>query len=362
MNAFERKFATKMAGSYLASTPGLVISAHHLGKKILDLSFGQSFEYYDLASVTKIVFTASTMMFAFDEKKYRLQDKVSRWVDWFPQSSPATVHDLLCHSAGLTWWHPFYKKIEQKTSSRSSPESAWREFETILRRQILADFKKSGKIKWPPQTVYSDLDLFVIGLIMEKFSGRSLYENWQNSCERMGLKDTDFHRANKPRHARKLYAPTEDDQKWRARVLVGEVHDQNTWALKGVAPHAGLFAPLADLDRWGLLLRRAMRGERLQNFASPDTVRLFTRRQIPRARGDWALDFMMKGKDNPSVGNLLSSKTVGHLGFTGTSLWYDPKLDLLVNILSNRIHPSVENIEIRTLRPKIHTWIAEELN
>src|SRR5690606_36055735 len=113
-----------------------------------------------------------------------------------------------------------------------------------------------------------------------------------------------------------------------------------------------------DLSRWGLLLRASIRGER-KGFVSEKTARLFTKRAIPGSRGDWALGFMMPSKGTASCGPLFSADSVGHTGFTGTSLWYDPRKDLLVTILSNRVHLTVENTEIRNLRPLIHTWIVE---
>jgi CubicO group peptidase (beta-lactamase class C family) len=183
---------------------------------------------------------------------------------------------------------------------------------------------------------------------------------WSEIRDRLGFDDVDFHRGNRPLFPRKLYAPTEKDE-WRKKTLQGEAHDENTWSLGGVAPHAGLFGPIEELSRWGLLLRRAMRGEKSNAFPSPQTVAKFTKRAIPKARGDWALGFMMPTKGSASCGPLFSPKSVGHTGFTGTSLWYDPTQDLLVTILSNRVHPTRENREFLQLRPKIHTWIAEEL-
>jgi CubicO group peptidase (beta-lactamase class C family) len=141
----------------------------------------------------------------------------------------------------------------------------------------------------------------------------------------------------------------------------GQVHDENTWSLKGVAPHAGLFGTLDDLSKWGLLLRSAMRGKNSKHFASSPTVKLFTHRAISRTRGDWALGFMLPGKDTPSAGPHFSAQSVGHTGFTGTSIWYDPKRDLLVTIVSNRVHPTRENKEYITLRPRLHSLIVEEL-
>ena len=336
------------------------MQAFRSGKKILDIEAGRTHRIYDWASVT-IVHTTTALMLKHDQKILRLNDPIHRWVPWFPEESTWQVRDLLSHSAGLTWWYPFYKQMVKKTGPRTSPEQAWEIFQGILRRRVLADFKKQGPEslkRHAVKSVYSDLDYFLLGIVLESVSGTTLYTVWSELNDRLGLRDTDYHRGNRCPKEHRDVAPTEDCA-WRGKILRGEVHDQNTWALKGVAPHAGLFGPIDDLSRWGLMLRSAMCGKAVRGFPSAETVRLFTKRAIPRARGDWAYGFMLPSKEGASSGPLFSMDTVGHTGFTGTSLWYDPKRDLLVTILSNRIHPTVENIEIRKLRPLIHTWIAE---
>lgn len=363
---FERRFLAKIGETWRASAPSVRIQAHHRGLKILDLALGDEYENYDFASVTKIMFTATALMFHHDDGAYSTDDPISAWVPWFPASRPERLSDLMCHSAGMTWWYPFYKSVVKKTSPRTSPEEAWRIFQGILKRQIMNDLTRRPKLslKKPfkrPKSVYSDVDLFLLGLALENIGGASLFDAWETVRERVGLRNTVFHRDNRPRTAKSKYAPTEDDKTFRHKLLQGEVHDQNTWSLKGVAPHAGLFGPIDDMSKWGLALRGAMRGKKLRNFVTPETVKHFTRRQIPRSSGDWALLFMMPSEGSASCGRLFSANSVGHTGYTGTSLWYDPRRDLLVTILTNRIHPSVDNVEIRKLRPKIHTWIAEEL-
>lgn len=363
MSALERKFLVKMGDEYKKATPGLKIQAFHKGKKVLDVALGKTYEIYDWASLTKIVFTTSALMSRFDEGSWRLNDPIHKWVPWFPEESTWQVRDLLTHSAGLTWWYPFYKQVTKKTDQRTSPEAAWEIFEGILRRRILSDFKKKGPRslkRHALKSVYSDLDFFVLGLTLEAIAGAPLYEIWSELREKMNLSQTDFHRGNRCPSVHRNVAPTEDCA-WRGKVLKGEVHDQNTWALRGVAPHAGLFGPIDDLSRWGLLLRASLKGSPRKGFVSEQTARLFTKRALPRTRGDWALGFMMPSKGTASCGPRFSADSVGHTGFTGTSLWYDPRKDLLVTILSNRVHPTVENIEIRNLRPLIHNWIAEEI-
>ncbi|MES2854213.1 MAG: serine hydrolase, partial [Bdellovibrionota bacterium] len=312
-------------------------------------------------------------MYFLDKKKFKLTDPISKWIDWFPKSHPAQVRHLLSHSAGLLWWYPFYKDLEPITKDLKSPEEAWRVFEYILRERMLGDWKKTeaGQVVengrgpsafgFPPaKAVYSDLDFFCLGLILERIADKDLYQAWQDVRENTGLENIDFNRNNKPRGALKKYAPTEDCA-WRKKVLRGEVHDQNTWALRGVAPHAGLFGPIEDLSKYGLMLRQSMRGKKVRGFPSVATVKKFTTRSIPKTQGDWALGFTMPSKERATCGPKFSPTSVGHTGYTGTSLWYDPKKDLMITLLSNRIHPNDENKTFQQLRPKIHTWITEEI-
>lgn len=370
MSRLELDFLEKLGDHWQGATPGFCVQAYRTGKKVVDVEVGETFPYYDWASLTKIVFTTTAFMFLHDKKAYRLNDPIHRWVSWFPNESAFRVRDLLSHSAGMTWWYPFYQTVTNETEARVldkslkdvAPEDAWQVFSEILRRQVLEDISKNGvgAVHSAIKSVYSDLDFFLLGEILQTITGRSLYENWTEVHDRSGFMDTDFHRRNKPKHLRKLYAPTEDCP-WRKKVLQGEVDDENAWSLQGVAPHAGLFGPIEDLSRWGLLLRSAIRGEDSKRFAASRTVQLFTKRAIPRERGDWALGFMMPTKGSASCGPEFSLQSVGHTGFTGTSLWYDPKKDLLITILSNRVHPTREKKEFQKLRPLIHTWIVDSI-
>lgn len=366
MSRIEHAFLAKLGDSWETATPGFCVQAFSKGKKIVDIEVGETYPFYDFASLTKLLFTTTAFMIAHDEKAFRLNDPVSRWVPWLPKQHPARIKDLLSHSAGMTWWYPFYQDLDLKTKNLESPEEAWQLFQAILEKQVLADIRERGTEIRGVKAVYSDVDYFLLGAALESLSQSTLFEVWTGIRERIGFEDTDFHRGNHPPAARKYFAPTETDSVWRKRILQGEVHDENTWALKGVAPHSGLFGSINDLSRWGLLLRKSLLAgsagvRRSAVFPSPETVRKFTKRAVPKARGDWALGFMLPTAGSASCGPLFSPSSVGHTGFTGTSIWLDPKHDLLVSVVSNRVHPTRENREFVSLRPKIHTWIAEEL-
>jgi CubicO group peptidase (beta-lactamase class C family) len=144
--------------------------------------------------------------------------------------------------------------------------------------------------------------------------------------------------------------------------MQGEVHDENTWALGGVAPHSGLFGNMEDLSKWILRLREIYLGKKKSKFISQETAQIFFKRAISQEVGDFALGFMMKSAANSTAGTLLSKETVGHTGFTGTSFWFDTTNDLVVNILSNRVfYGRQKGDDFRKLRSAIHDLVFREL-
>jgi CubicO group peptidase (beta-lactamase class C family) len=136
------------------------------------------------------------------------------------------------------------------------------------------------------------------------------------------------------------------------------VHDDNAWAFGGLSTHAGLFGSIDDLGWFALFMRSELKGY-AKTSVKPKTAQFFASRSLPPGKGDWALGYMMPTPGNSSAGNYFSPFSIGHTGFTGTSLWYDPQADLSIAILSNRVFYGRENKEFATLRPQIHNWIIE---
>ncbi len=358
MTTYEKRLLATIGSSWVEATPGLVLQVFVSGKKRADLQIGKVYDYYDWASLTKIIFTVTATMLAVDRKVLSLNSRVSDFIEWFsdPSLKEIRIKNVLSHSAGLNWWSPFYQSLNLKESRLQR----WRILESLLKNLVLDEARSGEK---SDKSVYSDLDFFVIGLVLEKIYEKGFNEMFDEINDGFGAKTlskTHFHVDNKPVYRRTLYAPTENCE-IRGRVLQGEVHDENTWALGGVAPHAGLFGPIEDLSRWGLLLRAALRGKKMRGFATPETVLKFARRAIPKARGDWAHGFMLPTYGSASAGKYFSPQSIGHTGFTGTSLWYDPKRDLLVTVLSNRVHPTRLNQGFVKLRPQLHNWVVESL-
>lgn len=356
------------------ATPGFRLQAWEKGRLKIDVACGKTSPIYDWASLTKIVLSTTSAMIEVGEGDLSLRDSVGAWLPELEMGlktraktelSSLTVRDLLSHSAGMTWWKPFYKQVALKAPR--DHEEAW----AILFDLVAKDVRKrlqNGEIakarKGP--AIYSDLDFFLLGEILRRSSMMSIPDQYADIQDRLGLENTYFHAIAKRdvqpgvifTHDRRPHvAPTERDP-WRNRILKSEVHDENAASLKGIAPHAGLFGPIQDLSTYGLELRKLRRGEKSR---LPLAGRAFLNRSVPATRGDWGLGFMMPTRGGASCGPRFSPRSVGHTGYTGTSLWYDPTRDLLVTILANRVHPTRANARFVKLRPALHTFAVQAL-
>lgn len=347
MTVFEDRLQKRIQEALPVAAPGLQIQVHSSGRKICDLAVGQTYPYYDLASLTKIIFTVPTMMKFFEEGKWSISTPVSEVLSWFP-SKTVRIAELLSHSSGLTWWKPFFKEMPLE---KPIPER-WAKLRELLSQETLES---------PAKTVYSDLGFLTLAYVIEELAQKPLLDVWQDMKNFLypGLSSLTFHPGNVPLAAAKLYAPTERCP-WRGKVLQGEVHDDNAWSLGGVSTHAGLFGSVDDLAWYGLLLRSQMLGVAKTPFKLK-TAKIFFARQKPLGEGDFALGFMTKSATGSSAGEYFGMHSIGHTGFTGTSIWFDPEADLLVAVLSNRVLFGRDREEFKALRPMIHNWVVSEL-
>jgi CubicO group peptidase (beta-lactamase class C family) len=150
--------------------------------------------------------------------------------------------------------------------------------------------------------------------------------------------------------------PTEKDEKFRGRVIQGEVNDENAYVMAGVAGHAGVFAPATDVARFAECMLRGG-----APILKPETVKLFTQRESSPAGTTRALGWDTPSRPQSSSGKFFSDASFGHLGFTGTSLWIDPDRKLSVTLLTNRTWPDRSSQAIREVRPAVHDAIVEAL-
>ncbi|MFZ4403230.1 MAG: serine hydrolase domain-containing protein [Pseudobdellovibrionaceae bacterium] len=343
-SVLEKNLYEKLQTAIVDVTPGVVVRAYQGGRIICDISVGQIYAYYDLASLTKIIFTTQAIMQAYDQGMLRLDQTVSDYLPWFPHGS-ITVAQLLTHSSGLSWWKPFYEKINVALSRDE-------------RRLQLIDQLKVIELEKHDKCVYSDVGFLVLGFILEKIYDKSLLDIWQTLKNHFYLGTTlEFNVENQAPFKTHLYAPTEECPR-RKKLIQAEVHDENAWALGGVSTHAGLFGSIDDISWYALSLRSQLLGIARYTIRQK-TTQLFTKRAVPEGFGDWALGYMLPSPGSASCGPYFSLSSIGHTGFTGTSIWYDSKLDLIVNVLSNRVLYGRDIKSFATLRPQIHSWIVE---
>ena len=306
---------------------------------------------FDLASLTKVIAATTLTMRAADAGRLTLDDTVAQWLpDWRGADREAvTVRQLLTHSSGLTAYLPFYRDCTGRF-----------EFEKTI---------CTLPLEYAPgtQSVYSDLGFMLLGFILEDAAQRArgrldgafdpdaaLAAQFSRLSSYLTPEPLTF---NPPRAWRSKCAPTEVDT-WRGRLLTGEVHDENCWALGGAAGHAGLFGTVAAVGRFACAVLRTIAGEAL--LAAPETMRRFIQRQaIPGSSRALGWDTMLPSS---SCGRLMSATAIGHTGFTGTSLWIDWERDLYVVLLTNRVHPTRENNAIRELRPRLHDAVVEAVS
>lgn len=304
---------------------------------------------YDLASLTKVVVTTTLAMMLVDEGSLDLDARVSAFFPRFsgPLKERVTIRQLLTHTGGLLWWAPLYKELSGKAA--------------YLERIVAMDLAYEPGTK----SVYSDLGIILLGDVLERLGAAPLDDLARRRVlDPLGMKDTLY---RPPAALVPRIAPTENDP-WRGRVLRGEVHDENAFALGGVAPHAGLFGTAADLARLAQMLLDGGTHEG-RRLVSRGTVELFTERAgipgVSRALG-WDTPTDESGRRSSiagqpgysSAGSLLSARSFGHTGFTGTSMWMDPQRGLYVILLTNRVHPSRENNHIREVRPRLADAVA----
>jgi CubicO group peptidase (beta-lactamase class C family) len=302
---------------------------------------------FDLASLTKVLATATQAMRAVDAGALALDRRVGDYVsEWRGDDrSAVTIADLLEHASGLTAYLPFFRDHHGRA-----------EFERAICTLPLEYAPRS-------QSIYSDLGFILLGFILEDV-GFPLAQ-FRLKAEATGREICSFRlQAEHPDRVwaelRARCAPTELDL-WRGRLLQGEVHDENCWALGGVAGHAGLFGTAAAVGVFARKVLDGLAGSKGPGLhASATTLARFVRKStVPGSSRALAWDTMLT---TSSCGTRLSSRAIGHTGFTGTSVWIDPELDLYIVFLTNRVHPTRENHAIQPVRRALHDALAEAAN
>jgi CubicO group peptidase (beta-lactamase class C family) len=263
--------------------------------------------------------------------------------EWADGPRPAwrcliTPRHLLTHTSGLPPHRDYFLAAKNKSE---------------LLRKILAEPLEAEP---GAKEAYSDLGFVLLGEIIERVTGKPLNLLADEQIfQPLGMNNTMF---SPPRKLLPRIAPTERDFAFRKRLILGEVHDENACVMGGIAGHAGLFGTAGDLAVFCQMLlnggvyahRRILRRSTVAEFTAPQ----------PLAGNARSLGWSMP-TENSSSGHCFSSRSFGHTGFTGTSLWIDPDRQLFVVLLTNRVHPTRENQKIQDLRPALHDAVMKAL-
>ncbi len=318
---------------------------------------------FDVAGVTASVATATLLMKLVEQGKAKLGDRVSNFIQGFGvhNKSPITIGDLLSHSSGLAASHPFFEDlIRENTGARMG----------ILTSKGARDYvinqinRSSLKSQVGSRQLHSEIGLILLGHIVEILTGLSLDKAFHKLvAQPLGLKSTSFiDLAMIRRHGispvTDIIAPTELCS-WRQRVLWGEVHDDNAWAMGGISGSAGLFSTALDLRTLVGELLIAYKGD--STFLRAETVRYFWSGPQTGEPSHYVYGWDAPNRENGMTDVGLSEKAVGNNGFTGCSVWLEPEKGVDILLLSNRVHPSRSNKKITALRPQIHTAVLAAL-
>ena len=335
--------------------PGASLAVAHQGKLIASQGFGH-FTYddgaphvtadtvFDIASITKAVATTSLAMILYERGALKLDAPVAQLLPEFVSLNPAhqktkreavTVRMLLAHSSGL----PAYERLFEFSQNRKE----------LLRAAMTTPLAAEPGAR----AEYSDIGFILLGEILERIATEPLDKFAQREIfDRLVLKQSWF---VPPLEMRAQIPPTEDDRVFRKRVIQGQVNDENAWVMGGVSGHAGMFASAPDLAAFAECLLRG--GAPL---VKTNTLAVFTRREESPQGTSRTL-----GWDTPSPpsssGMRFAPTSCGHLGFTGTSLWIDPKRTLSIALLTNRTWPDRSSQQIRVVRPLLHDAIVEAI-
>ena len=308
--------------------------------------------FFDLASLTKPLATSLALLALLEEEFFSLDTALPELLERVVPADKQriTLRQLLSHSSGLAAHRPYYQELKELPMAGRKEEMLAR----ILAEPLAAN---PGE-----KAIYSDLGFMLLGWIAEVKSGLRLDRLVREKIyQPIGCAENLFYRPlDKPWPVKKAVAASEDCP-WRGKVLQGEVSDDNTHVLGGVAGQAGLFGDLAAVLTLVTHLLDYRQGHAAHPAFGNQLLKTFLHREgIPGS--SWALGFDTPSPQGSSAGRYFHPTSVGHLGYSGTSFWIDPSRDLVVVLLANRVHPSRENTMIKQFRPRFHDAVIEFLS
>lgn len=332
-------------------TPGAIIRVRHKGELIVDEAIGtNSLEVdrvsvagstvYDMASLTKVMVTTPIILQLLERGELYLHDRVATFIPEFGANGKDNVRlrQLLTHSSGLAAHRHYFA-------------------ERLTKQQVYEEIWKEELVYEPEtQVVYSDLGFIMLMAVIEKVTGQKIeaYAE-QHLFAPMGMRDTKY----LPDYDNSRYAPTEYLEHIGGHKY-GIVHDDNTEFMGGISAHAGLFSTMDDFSIFTKML---------ENGGLHENRKILHPLWLEKARQDFTsfsedargIGFELKARGAGPIGDLLSSKTYGHTGYTGTSFYIDPERQLTIMLLTNRVYFGRQDPIIR-LRPRLHNLIVGNLD
>lgn len=353
-------------GASCCSYPGAVVLIMRRGVEIVHEAFGfRSYDsfaqpmtvdtVFDIASMSKPIATASAVLRLMETGEINLDDPVRRYIPGFlgAAGNEITLMNLLTHTSGLPGWVPVYTG------------AAGRDDCVRFMRSLTPELAIGSRVE------YSCMGFILLGLVVEAITGEGLNAFVRREVfGRLGMNDTGYYTTERfTEHAR--VAPTERrtacergrelwawlhttgqflDLHTENSAAWGSVHDENALAMGGVSGNAGVFSTARDIAKFAQMYLRegCYDGARILSSA---TVELATRNLTAGMGDNRGLGWQLKGP-NTSFGSIISDRAYGHTGFTGTALWIDPERDLVVVLLTNRVHETRENEALIDLRPR----------
>jgi CubicO group peptidase (beta-lactamase class C family) len=343
--------------------PGAVFVAREGGRETAAVAVGRAVvvpesipatleTIYDLASLTKPLVTALLVAMEVEAGRLALDDAAARYLVEFDcdDKRHITLRDLLTHSSGLPRWVPFY--LLPGDPARVAEEIGG----------LPLDYATGTRV------VYSDPNYVALGFALERMTGASLDVLFaERVAGPLGLADTGYRpdEALRPRiaasetgnvHERAMVGDEGAAYHgWRSHVIWGEVHDGNTHFLGGVAGHAGLFGTAREV---ALVAEQFLPGSRL--LARAETFESFRTNFTPGLEEHRSIGWMLASTPDSSAGPALAADAFGHTGFTGTSVWVDPRATRVLVLLTNRTHPVYASPPMNAIRRRVHELATSE--
>jgi serine-type D-Ala-D-Ala carboxypeptidase len=337
--------------------PGAVLLFSKSGKILFHKAYGignifscrpvSQHTLFDLASLTKPLATATSIMVLVREKKLTLESQLGQIISEFKNSemNEIRIENLLSHTSGLPDYYPFFKVLEKYP---------FYERKTKLRKLLL-----NVPLKNPIDHIilYSDLGFMILSWVIEQSTGCRIDKFvYDEIFKPIGLENL-FYQDLYKKKKNAEFAATEICS-WRKMLIEGVVHDENAFAVGGIEGHAGLFGTAENIHRLLKHIIDIYSDDSFKGLFPAHLVRIFFQRFNDFNR---SLGFDRPSEENSSSGHLFSHDTVGHLGFTGTSFWMDLQRSIIIILLTNRIHPDRKNEKIKNFRPVLHDAIMSKI-